>query len=393
VEPPDVIADLDILCLIIVAILGFGAKDRSERPFLRYRLFMAMLAGTGCMLLLDAALRTLEGIRGAGPDIVVAAASHLYYLGLPLPSALYALYVEYHAKEDERALRSRVLALSAPFAATTILALSNPLTGLYFSIDASNHVVPGPFHLIFLLVPCLYLIYSTISALVNRKRIDSRNFPSLLLFPVAPLLGGFAESLVPGAALALIGNTLSLLVVYTNIQNRRLTSDYLTGVRSRRLLDEFVERKAASSKDRKGFSGILLDIDGFKLINDRFGHAEGDRALVEFVRILRSCLRRDDFVARYAGDEFVVVLGEGDEDFLAQVVARIRAGFSATTATSTRSYSLSPSIGAAVFDPHIDEGGDAFIDRLDGLMYMDKESRRRGAGETRPRPLALPGNW
>ena len=102
-----------------------------------------------------------------------------------------------------------------------------------------------------------------------------------------------------------------LLVVFLNIQNHILYTDYLTGVNNRKRLDAYLNEKVSLSAREKGFSAILIDIDNFKHINDTYGHNMGDEALESTANLLKTCLRTGDF-ARYGGDEFCVVLDVSD---------------------------------------------------------------------------------
>jgi diguanylate cyclase (GGDEF)-like protein len=174
---------------------------------------------------------------------------------------------------------------------------------------------------------------------------------------------------------------LSLLVIYVNIQQRKLSSDYLTGAFNRRRLDEHLATRVRDfGESRLGrpklFAGFLADIDDFKQINDRFGHAEGDAAIIEAVRLIRAGLRSEDFLARYAGDEFVAVLPVSGEAELARIVARVRSRFDGVQ-SATSQYRLTLSIGSAVFDPAVDANADKFIERLDKLMYEEKTRKKR----------------
>lgn len=86
---------------------------------------------------------------------------------------------------------------------------------------------------------------------------------------------------------------LSLLIVYFYVQNRNLNTDYLTGVYNRRQLDLIIREKIRNCTEEKSFSVILIDLNGFKQINDTFGHNAEVAALQETVKVIRNCLRID----------------------------------------------------------------------------------------------------
>ena len=206
----------------------------------------------------------------------------------------------------------------------------------------------------------------------RRRTVDARTFMGLIVFPVLPAIAGLLQMNYYGLVLIWPAMVVSLLVIYVSIQQRKLSSDYLTGAFNRRRLDEYLGTRV---RDARPFAGFLADLDDFKSINDRFGHTVGDEALVEPVGLIRASLRSEDFLARYAGDEFVVILPLSDEETLDHVVRRLRERFAAFSPRGGQ-YRLRLSIGQAVFDPRIDENGDKYIERLDSLMYREKETKK-----------------
>ena len=135
------------------------------------------------------------------------------------------------------------------------------------------------------------------------------------------------------------------------------------------------------ARDRhKVFAGFLADVDCFKSINDRFGHAEGDRALIRTAKLLKSCLRTEDFLARFAGDEFVAILPGVSTDELRAIVERVERQFASHRPKG--GYLLSVSLGADVYRPDADLDADAYLKRLDELMYREKEKRKLGGCRT-----------
>jgi diguanylate cyclase (GGDEF)-like protein len=172
------------------------------------------------------------------------------------------------------------------------------------------------------------------------------------------------------------GMMLSLLIIYFNIQNRSLNTDYLTGVYNRRQLDEYINAKIRNSMEGKSFSAILIDIDEFKSINDRFGHETGDEALKDAVSILRKSLRLNDLIARFGGDEFVVILDISSREMLEQAVKRIADNVEDFNNDSQKPYKISFSMGYDVYDVNSKLKPDDFFNHIDMLMYNNKKSRR-----------------
>jgi diguanylate cyclase (GGDEF)-like protein len=151
-------------------------------------------------------------------------------------------------------------------------------------------------------------------------------------------------------------------------------SDPLTGVANRRLLMARAEYEIARhSRDDRSFAVVMLDLDGFKGLNDRFGHAAGDELLCDVAESLTHAIRAQDTVARLGGDEFCVLAPETDEHGVARLGNRIaRAVASATAGVET----LRASSGIALF-PH-DGRSAADLLHVADLRLLDAK-RERGA--------------
>lgn len=146
-------------------------------------------------------------------------------------------------------------------------------------------------------------------------------------------------------------------------------TDSLTDLPNTRHLIHHLETLTAGPDE--AFSVLLLDLNGFKQINDRRGHLEGDRVLRDVARILRESTRAEDFVGRYAGDEFVIVCHGRNAEEAFRIAARIRAGFRRYSLGGVDGECLSASIGAANFPI---DGADwrSLLSSADRRMYEDK---------------------
>ncbi len=373
--------DLSIFCLLFTLVLVLGTRNRGDRAFLDYRLFMLMLGSSAVELAADTAMWFLDGSASPAGRTGLVASSLVYYLGHPLVPMLYSFYAAHQVLPSARRARSWFPFLAIPAAASALLSLATPFTGLYYYMDPAGVYHHGPLFLVFAAASYSYLLFAFVLVAVSarRKALERRTLFALLFFPIPPAIAGAFQMRYYGLVLIWPAIVLSLLVIYINIQQRKLSSDYLTGVFNRRRLDEYLETRVresrAEARPAKRFAGFLADMDDFKLINDRCGHAAGDEALITAVRLVRSCLRSEDFLARYAGDEFVAIFPLSTEAELAQVVDRVRLRFAEHAPPDAR-YRLSLSIGAAVFDPELDADGDKFIERLDALMYKEKAAKK-----------------
>jgi len=149
-------------------------------------------------------------------------------------------------------------------------------------------------------------------------------------------------------------------------------SDPLTGLANyRRLISVLEAELDRSRRTRRPFSVILLDMDGLKTINDRYGHLTGSRALVRLSKILRSHSRAIDTAARYGGDEFALVLPEATSDIAARVLTRIRERLN----SESEHPALSVSAGVAAF-PDDGDTAEKLLGAADGALYAMKNRGR-----------------
>jgi diguanylate cyclase (GGDEF)-like protein len=158
----------------------------------------------------------------------------------------------------------------------------------------------------------------------------------------------------------------------------RASTDSLTGCLNRGATFEMLDRALRRAVEAKtGVSAIFVDLDGFKVINDRYGHSTGDQALLGAADRIRSALRASDVVGRLGGDEFLVICPEVShaEEGLA-VAARIRQAVGGEVTTSQGAVALAASIGVAWTGPP-GEAADSLIARADAAMY---QSKLAGAG-------------
>jgi diguanylate cyclase (GGDEF)-like protein len=153
--------------------------------------------------------------------------------------------------------------------------------------------------------------------------------------------------LVPTASVALLVAVRERLVGERDAFRLSASTDALTGVANRRSLVARTEYEISRHRrSRRPFALLMLDLDGFKLLNDRFGHAAGDDLLVEMAAAVQSAVRDQDTVARIGGDEFCVLAPETDAAGARKLAVRVMKAVGRVTAGVD---SLGASPGLAVF--------------------------------------------
>jgi diguanylate cyclase (GGDEF)-like protein len=155
------------------------------------------------------------------------------------------------------------------------------------------------------------------------------------------------------------------------------TTDELTQISNRRGFARLAEH-ALSLCRRIGTpaSLLFLDLDRFKQVNDRYGHAEGDYALRSFAGLLMTTFRDSDVVGRMGGDEFVVLLTNASARACAEALSRLQQAVDLYNLTSERGYALAFSAGQLPYDPARHASIDSLLQEADALMYECKRDRR-----------------
>jgi diguanylate cyclase (GGDEF)-like protein len=157
---------------------------------------------------------------------------------------------------------------------------------------------------------------------------------------------------------------------------RLATTDFLTGLANRRAFFEQAESaRLLATRLNKPIALMMLDIDHFKQLNDRFGHASGDEALVLFADTARGALRDHDIMGRLGGEEFALALPGTDLDGALQAAERLRIAVNqAPLITSGSGYMMTVSVGVVLVEPG--EALTAALARADHALYAAKAGGR-----------------
>ncbi len=183
---------------------------------------------------------------------------------------------------------------------------------------------------------------------------------------------------ITGWVIALvIGGLIGALLWARSVHLRLALHDHLTGLPNRRLLEDRLEQLIVRNlRDDSSFCLFYIDLDGFKLVNDRYGHKVGDGLLIEVSKRLLGSVRAMDTVARIGGDEFIVLVDRlGNKRDMLKVGDNLRRGLTGEVYVENRHLEIHASIGMASF-PEDGRSIDELLKSGDQKMYMAKQRSR-----------------
>ena len=357
--------------IIVLVFILVHALQHAGTNVVQHKLYLALLQVTILMLVVDIFSR-FDGNPGTIYQEINHVGNFLIFLLNPLLPSLWLLYAHFQVFHDERVLKSWTYPLLAINGINLMLLIMTQFSGWYYTIDLNNIYHRGSLFWIPVMMSAGLMLVSFMLIVFNRKRIEKKPFIILLLVAVPPFVGIIVQITFYGVSILLNMVALSLLFVFLNVQNQNLNTDYLTGVNNRKKLETVLKTKIKMSTENKSFSAIMIDLDDFKSINDTFGHDVGDDALETSIALIKSCVRPNDFIARYGGDEFYIVLDISKIKDLETTVSRIRNCVESYNESGKKPYKLGFSIGYALYDVHSRMNANEFQQKIDELMYENK---------------------
>ncbi|MDF2984566.1 MAG: hypothetical protein K0R50_76 [Eubacterium sp.] len=366
--------EINLIALTILIIIFFNIRSKKERFLYDQKLFMLLLFFNAMILIFDTVMWVLNFKDGGTARVLNNVATTAYYMLNPVPCMLWSVYADFQIHKDEQRTKRLAAFLSIPVLINALLAVLSPFYKLLFYINRYNVYHRGKLFLIMGIICYFYFVYTFIQIIRNKSKIDRKQYLALIFFAFPPFISAIIQILYYGISVIWICMAFSLLIVFINIQNNQLYTDYLTGLYNRRQLDNYLTQKL-NGITSKYLAGVMIDLDSFKQINDVYGHTAGDTALVCVADILKSSFRRNDFIARYGGDEFAVIMEIREKDELISIIDNLRKSTEQYNIESILPYQISLSIGYDIFDTKSGLTIQKFYKHIDKLMYEDKRGR------------------
>ena len=269
-----------------------------------------------------------------------------------------------------------------PFAFSVIMLIFTYLAAPSFLIR-DNLKTTFMFDVFMVVIPCIYIVavilYSLRKASKENNPIEKKKHLYIGFFPILVVAGGLVQMVVmPTLPIFCFCSTIFMLVFYIQSIESQISTDPLTKLNNRGQLFRYVSQESNLWIEDRETYVVMMDINDFKQINDTFGHAEGDSALVILSSVLMNVVRMSEsptFLGRYGGDEFVMVVHPLSVDEIENMIGDLRSQISEKCESEKKPYIISIGVG---YDQLVRET-DAFLKcskRADEKLYADKEIQK-----------------
>ena len=223
------------------------------------------------------------------------------------------------------------------------------------------------------------IIYALRKAKTEENPIEKRRHLFVAGFPLLVVAGGMAQMLIyQYIPIYCFSCVILMLLFFIQMMRRQISVDPLTGLNNRGQLMRYVsQRSNMYQEDRKTFV-VMIDINDFKAINDTYGHAEGDKALIVVADSLKKVASRNNvplFIGRYGGDEFIIIIHPVNDLQLEPYVEEVRKEIAAECKAKETAYTVSIGCGYE----ELQKENDSFqkcLARADEKLYKDKRYQK-----------------
>ena len=373
--------EIFVLCMIIL--VGLAARSRRSLFSSTQQLLFSMLGYTSAAYIFFDMIWVLsDGVGGTAGLAANWISNAVSFSLFAIACLIWFFYSETMQGSQLLTTPYRVALLTLPTVLVVALAFTSYWTHALFYIDAQGIYRRGALYMIQPIVSYCYVIYTSLHAFVQTRKVESLQqkaiYRTLAFFAVPALVGGTFQVAfsIPGLC---VGILLSILLLYIVYQEQLISTDPLTGLNNRNRFETYMLSLFSGADQASDVYLLMMDADGFKQINDHYGHVEGDHALQVVATALKDvCSVSGGFIARYGGDEFVVLQKATAE----QDIISLCAAINDELARADVPYLLRMSIGYA----RVGDGVDTWQDLLraaDAELYCVKAEKKKAGVQVR----------
>ena len=371
-------AEVYIICIIIVWLCLFWVTRRSSGSASEHWLHIA-LVGFMVSFVANLLFTIFNGVKVL-PGLVYPLSyffKSVYHMALCFGVYAWCGYADTECRGQLFNARNKRLLAALPLVGMAALIISNLWTHRMFVIDEGEAYMRSGLFQVEMALLVAVTTAMAVKLLVRRQNetdpIKRSHMMLVASFPLCLIVAWALTFIGEGLPIICVTITIELLCLFMGTSTQQISMDKLTQVNNRQNLLGFLDYKLLNH-DEKIFL-LMMDLDYFKTINDTYGHLEGDDALIRAAQALKiACgdFKRRPYIARYGGDEFIVVI-ESSKPEADALIARIRETLSGLNDQAKRPYTLAFSIGVGEYHPGMNAND--LIEAADHALYEIKRAR------------------
>ena len=370
------IADMLGLFLILGAIWSGAWKLQKKNK--EYRLLLGIMLLIVCACVADAASFAVDNRPGELFRGLSYVSNFVLFFANLVIGPLWVMLVSRHIYGNVS--RFQCVLMTTISGLVFALLIANFFYPVVFRISETNVYSRGPLFMVNNLMEVAFMIDGVIIYLIGRARSGGVKFFPVLQFVWPIFICVCLQNFFYGISTVWVGIAVGFTSLMLALQNENIFIDKLTRLFNRYYLD----RISGTLKRSNKIAMMMIDMNGFKSINDNLGHSQGDDALFSMAEILRETVESHGTAVRYAGDEFVIVINTDNEQVAASYRDKIKQKLADFNKKRIKKYKMSASIGMGIFDLK-QNNLDEILEIIDKRMYEDKKAYYEASANDRRR--------
>lgn len=374
-EPITAVLNNVFLIVVLVSAFWYIRRQLIKGDF-GHRMIRIIFVLATFLLISDAVLR-LNHAYESNNELLCSLCLVIGTSLLPILGLLWFVYT-IHVTRSNIKRWILILISSVLFALNLVLAILSFFPGfnIYYIIVGHN-VSRGQLYFIYALILILPFLASLITVFARWSVMKKRRSPwPFFNYSVIPIVAVIWQFFLMNYSIALLGIVASFIIIVLDIQHYFAITDFLTGLYNRRNLIKYLTSKMKKMDPNDKYAGFMLDINNFKSINDKYGHSYGDQVLKDVSKVLLSVTERGDYLARFGGDEFVIICSIDKDEEVAMIIDKIKKACDKYNADEKKTHTIIFSIGSAIFKAENGMTPNRFLEVIDDRMYIDKQSSK-----------------
>ena len=366
------IVNIIVLMIMMVRVHRAGLEQVTSRRCFQSAMLFSML-----MNLFDAFWTLgLHGLLVMSQELLKCLNAG-YFLSFAVSAYFWLLFTEMTYGRPSRNRKRWWAVSTVPITSLLVLLVISDFNGCMFYFDAAGVYHRGPLFYLQHMISYFYVLAASIRyielALEQSYRGTRGKLLTYMSFSVPPIVCAVIQVFLQQFPILSTSPVLSFLIVYTEIIQVESVIDPLTGIHNRKHLKQELEERIHHLPKDCDLYFLFMDVDGFKIFNDRFGHLEGDRVLRTVAKALSEfCKDSRNLCVRYGGDEFAMIVELPGGETIEAVTATVRDLVQKHAQEEKLPTTITLSIGSAVYQRDKDTPG-TLIGRADVEMYKKKE--------------------